>query len=263
MRIKTGVTDVSLIGVAVMFVLAGCQKPSHHNATAESPPVCFKPDTVDVWLVETLRDLTTEQAVLCEHTLCPYHFVEYGATLNELGRQNLDILIRHYREYPGPLSIRRGDVPASLYRARVRAVRDALHAGGVDVRQVPISDSLPGGEGLGGDRVARIMASPMQPGAPEQPISIGNLNIERGAKLLGGNAMIRVAPGYLTSCAALVLVWLAGCAHPKPQPSIHYAGDKTVTNDAWQTRCRQTAYTQDALRHGPRPRCGAPRPGGC
>jgi len=113
------------------------------------------------WLINTYHDDAIRNGVLAQHTLAPHHFQPFGAELNELGERDLDILATHYSRHPGRLNVRRGDADDALYDARVKAVRDALAGGGVDVARVQIADELPGGEGLVSEQVVVILEKKM------------------------------------------------------------------------------------------------------
>lgn len=163
--------------LAGLVLLAGCEKPLCH-CNAQTQPVTYEPQTVDPWLVEASSQLSVEKAVVRQHTLFPYQFVEYGAALNELGRRDLDILIRHYKQYPGPLNIRQGEAPDQLYQARVATVRDAMQCAGVNVQQVNVADGPVGGDGLAGDHVLVILKTPHETSAANRTVSVAPVTIQ-------------------------------------------------------------------------------------
>lgn len=174
------VLPMKVVVLVPLAMLVGCEKCCRHG-TVEARPMIYKPDTVDPWLVEASRDLSTEKAIVRQHTLFPYHFVEYGAALNELGRHDMDILIRHYRQYPGPVNARRGDdTPDALYQARVATVRDALAAGGVNVQQVNFTDGLAGGDGLAGEHALIILQAPTQASTPDRTVTVTPVTVQPG-----------------------------------------------------------------------------------
>lgn len=174
------VLPVMVVILVPLALLTGCQT-AHSQSDPALDPVTYKPDTVDPWLVEALAELPADKAVVRQHTLFAHDFVEYGAVLNELGRRHLEILIRHYRQYPGPLNVRRGDASKVLYDARVAAVRDALAAGGVNVQQVEVGSGLPGGEGLSGEYVLVALQEPMRPGRHGQSTTVTPLLLQQGS----------------------------------------------------------------------------------
>jgi hypothetical protein len=112
----------------------------------------------DMELVNTLNNVGVEQAILAQHTLYPYHFVVDGEELNELGRRDLAVLARHFRQRAGTLNIRPGEVPAQLYEARVVHVAEGLRQAGVEADRVNIADGMAGGDGMSSERAVIILA---------------------------------------------------------------------------------------------------------
>ncbi len=112
---------------------------------------------LDMELVNVLNNIELENAIVAQHTLYPYHFVQDGETLNKLGQRDLAVLARHFAKHPGSLNIRRGDTPAELYDARVAQAVQQLKQAGVSADQMSISDGMPGGTGLPSERVVMIL----------------------------------------------------------------------------------------------------------
>lgn len=146
---------LSLSACVIMAAASGCQtsdpdlKPrgtlnASHRAVNEA-------------LVESARLQSTDAAIIRQHTLYPYHFVQYGSDLNDLGKRDVHILARHYQNNPGPLNVNQGDAPASLYQARVQTVKDAMVMNGVAANRLTIADEMPGGEGLPSDWVVIVL----------------------------------------------------------------------------------------------------------
>ena len=129
-------------------LLAGCQE----DLNAERPD-----KNLDVELVKTLSHIGIENAIVSQHTLYPYHFVENGETLNDLGQHDLAVLARHYAERPGSLNVRRGEVSDELYQARVAQVAARLRAAGVSADRMEVSDGMPGGSGMPSEQVVTIL----------------------------------------------------------------------------------------------------------
>jgi hypothetical protein len=119
-------------------LLAGCNEERADQPTKK----------LDVELVNTLNNLQVENAIVTQRTLYPYHFVTGGAGLNDLGQRDLLVLARHFKEQPGALNIRQGEVDATLYRARVTQVQNRLKEAGVDLRRMTFEDGMPGGPGM-------------------------------------------------------------------------------------------------------------------
>jgi len=132
-----------LIGVFLM----GCQE-----STAEGPDE----RAVNTRLVNSYNDTAIQNAIVSQHTLYAYHFIQDGPELNELGERDLAVLTRHFIKNGGSLNIRRHDIPAELYQARVNTVRDRLKEAGIDMERVRVSDGMPGGSGMASERVLVI-----------------------------------------------------------------------------------------------------------
>jgi hypothetical protein len=77
--------------------------------------------------------------------------------LNDLGQRELAVLARHFAEYPGTLSVRRGPVTGDLYRIRLTSVMNGLKDAGVDMARMQLSDSMPGGTGMPCEQVVVIL----------------------------------------------------------------------------------------------------------
>ena len=140
-----------LATLAVLWVIAGCNDPA--------PPSGVDPGRMNRWIVRSFRDDSMKNAIIAQHRLHPYHFVTNGAELNGLGDHDLKILAERFKDHPGKLNVRRGDLTAKLYKARVATVRAALQRDGVDVDKVAIVDGLPGGDGMESERVLQIRAA--------------------------------------------------------------------------------------------------------
>ena len=96
-------------------------------------------------------------AIVRQHTLYPYHFRPASVELNELGRRDVTVLARYYKDDGGSVNVRQGDVDPRLYAGRITTVLDALARHGVDRGQIRVADSLPGGDGLASDQVVAIL----------------------------------------------------------------------------------------------------------
>ena len=100
--------------VLICVLIMGCQE-----TVMESPD---KP-VINRQLVNTYNDIALENAIISQHTLYPYHFVNNGAELNELGKRDLAVLIRHFTKEAGHLNIRKQNISTELYEARVESVQ--------------------------------------------------------------------------------------------------------------------------------------------
>ena len=108
-------------------------------------------------LVNTINDIAMQNAIISQHTLFPYHFVKNSDKLNELGRFDLTILANHFMENPGHLNIRRNNTPEELYQARVSCILEQLEDMGIEAEQITVSDGMPGGSGMGSEKVLTIL----------------------------------------------------------------------------------------------------------
>lgn len=111
------------------------------------------------WMADHVRDAAVAGAILRQHTLYPYHFQDNTDQLNALGQRDLNVLVTHYRNAPGPINVRRGETPEALYDARVNAVRKHLTDAGLDTNRIALADADPGGSGMASERVVRILSA--------------------------------------------------------------------------------------------------------
>ena len=130
------------------ILIVGCQGEKKEN-----------PDNQMIYseLINSFNDIQTENAIISQHTLFPYHFVKNGAELNELGQRDCDILAKHFADHPGQLNIRRNSISEDLYEARIQTVIDNFKEAGVKTEQVSISDGMPGGSGMASEKVLIIL----------------------------------------------------------------------------------------------------------
>ena len=111
---------------------------------------------VNVWLVKSMYRSEAENAIIDQHTLFPYHFIEESAELSDAGRSDLAVLASHYLRYPGSLNVRRSGADEVLHTARVKTVTEYLASAHVEMEKMKISDDLPGGDGMESERVGVI-----------------------------------------------------------------------------------------------------------
>jgi len=133
-------------------LMAGC-----YQSVQKSPE-----RAINTELVNSLNDIAMENAIVSQHTLFGYHFIENAAELNELGQRDLTILARHFMENPGCLNIRHDNIPEDLYEARVSLVREKLKQAGVKTDRINISNDMPGGSGMASERVVTILENEQQ-----------------------------------------------------------------------------------------------------
>jgi len=145
------------------MLAAGCAQNKPEATTQPSPP---SSQTTDIMIVDSINDSGIRTAIIAQHTLYAYHFLEGGAELNDLGKRDLAVLMTHFKARGGgTLSIRRGDTPDTLYVERVSGVKDLLKSGGIDLATVQIADASPGGLGMTGNNAVRAMSKSL----PETP----------------------------------------------------------------------------------------------
>jgi hypothetical protein len=147
MKLNTSTVVVTLL---IGVLLAGCEK-----STTKGPD----DRVVNTRLVNSYNDAALQNAIVSEHTLYAYHFVQDGPQLNELGERDLAVLTQHFARNGGSLNIRRHDIPAELYQARVNAVQERLREAGIDMERVRVSEGMPGGSGMASERVLVILES--------------------------------------------------------------------------------------------------------
>ncbi len=140
--------SIILMITLLCFVLVGC------NESVQQGP---DKREINIKLINSFNDIAMENAIISQHTLFPYHFVNNSATLNVLGQRDLAVLVKHFTGNPGDLGIRRGNTNESLYNARVDAVLTAISEAGIDMAQVQTSDSMAGGSGMTSERVLTIL----------------------------------------------------------------------------------------------------------
>ena len=108
-------------------------------------------------LVNTVNDTAIQYAIISQHTLFPYHFVNNSNRLNELGEFDLNVLANHFLKNPGQLNIRRDDTPEELYQARVSFVLERLENAGIESEKIAFSDGMPGGSGMPSEKILTIL----------------------------------------------------------------------------------------------------------
>ncbi|MHC4124149.1 MAG: hypothetical protein ACYSSI_11290 [Planctomycetota bacterium] len=135
----------------ICVLICGCEE------TQQVEPI--DKSAVNAELINTFNDISMENAIIAQHTLYPYHFVQNGEQLNELGKRDLSILAAHLKDYPGQLNVRRDGITGDLYQARVTYTLEQLRQAGVDSQRVSVSDGMPGGSGMFSEQVINILES--------------------------------------------------------------------------------------------------------
>ncbi|MHC4759164.1 MAG: rhodanese-like domain-containing protein [Planctomycetota bacterium] len=108
-------------------------------------------------LIHAYNNMAIEAAVISQHTLYPYHFIQNSKELNDLGFRDFGVLAGHFLENPGTLNIRHDQsVSDDLYGRRVEYISDMLEESGVDSDRIAIEDGMPGGSGVTSERLLFI-----------------------------------------------------------------------------------------------------------
>lgn len=162
-------------------VVVGCESP------APEPEDRIDTHAANRLMYEAIRDAAIKNAVIRQHTLYPYHFVQDSAQLNPLGLKELGVLISHCRENPGKFNVRRGGASDELYRSRLESVMLAMADAGVEMGNVRVSDGLPGGDGMPADQVLKVTRGRNSPSQP--------LYYENGGSSQGGGINLGVRVG--------------------------------------------------------------------
>lgn len=148
-----------LLAATLILAAAGCARTRHDPALAHADP----PPQTNIQLVDAVADAQVRAGIIVQHTLYAHEFIPNGTILNDLGQRDLAILAEHYRRFPGPLNIQRGDASPDLYEQRVRHVVQALQQADIDTGWIKVTDGLPGGDGSPADRVLLVLRRSQQP----------------------------------------------------------------------------------------------------
>lgn len=140
--------NMSILIMLFCFLMIGCQE------TLDTSP---DRSSINSQLINTYSDMALENAVISQHSLYPYHFVANGAELNELGKRDLTVLIRHFTKQAGHLNIRKHNISVELYEARVETVHKRLQDAGINTDRISISDDMPGGSGIASESILVIL----------------------------------------------------------------------------------------------------------
>ena len=132
------------------LVFCGCQEEQAETNTVNESEVNRK-------IVDTYSDLAIQNAIIAQHTLYPYHFVNNGAQLNGLGERDLSVLIQHFQNNPGQLILQQGGTESLLYQSRAQTVYEKLLQGGIPDGKIRITDGMPGGNGIASNSIIEIL----------------------------------------------------------------------------------------------------------
>jgi hypothetical protein len=139
-------------------------------------------------LVTVYNDMAIENAIITQHTLYPYHFVQNSQELNELGFRDFGVLAGHFIENPGTLNVRQDhSVTDDLHERRVEFVQEMLEEAGVDSDRINIEDGMPGGSGLASERVLFILEKAKEAPAAATPSSFSGSSSGGGSSRMSGS----------------------------------------------------------------------------
>jgi len=136
--------------VCAVVLLCGCQEEQADTNTLDT-------DVVNKKIVDTYSDLAIQNAIITQHTLYPYHFVNNSAQLNGLGQRDLTVLVQHFQNNPGKLILQQGGTESLLYQSRAQTVYEMLLAGGIPDEKIRIADGMPGGDGIASNSIIEIL----------------------------------------------------------------------------------------------------------
>lgn len=152
-------TRLTVIGslLAVVACLIGCDTP---------PKSASKPD---IQPVQSVLGRQVAEGLSAQHAMMPYHFRANSAELNDLGRQDLELLAQDFLTAPGPLTVRHGAESSELYGQRKETVLRFLSEYGVKTARVSINDDSLDGDGASSEQARQAldrMNTSVEPGTP-------------------------------------------------------------------------------------------------
>ncbi|MBL7214998.1 MAG: hypothetical protein ISS71_04905 [Phycisphaerae bacterium] len=124
-------------------------------------------------IVGSYSDLAIQNAIIAQHTLYPYHFVNNSADLNTIGDRDLSVLIKHFQQNPGEITVQKGSADDLLYQARGLMVYEKLLEAGIAQNKINITDGMPGGDGMPSGSVIQILEK-----AKDTPGSGGGMQVQ-------------------------------------------------------------------------------------
>ena len=142
-----------LVVGALVLMVVGCGSP-------QTAPVVQVPK--DAWVsesalvAEAVAVAQMRRDVIAGHTLYSHDFIPGSAALYDWGRRDLAILADHYRVFPGPVNVERGDAADNLYNQRIDTVLRGLARAGVEARRMEVADATPPASGGPADRLVLV-----------------------------------------------------------------------------------------------------------
>jgi predicted small secreted protein len=142
-----------VLSLVLCAALAACTTPSGDSSDIQ--------EHRGPWAGDEIQNASLYNAIISQHTLYPYHFLNGSGELNELGARDLSVLTDHFLHSGGDLNVHRGAANETVYEARVKTVLERLSAAGVPAGAVAVKDGLPGGDGISSERVIVILKEKM------------------------------------------------------------------------------------------------------
>ncbi len=142
-----------ILPLVLCAVLGACTSPGGNNSDVEQHR--------GPWAGDEIQNASLNNAIVAQHTLYPYHFLNGSGELNDLGARDLCVLTDHFLKSGGDLNVHRGRASQAVYEARVKTVLERLSAAGVPSGAVAVKDGLPGGDGISSERVIVILKEKM------------------------------------------------------------------------------------------------------
>lgn len=169
----------------VTLVLAACgpTPPPQPNSVHVQEDVQREADRM--YVQEPFED-QVRQGVIRQKTIFENQFRADSAELTTIGRRNVRILAKAMGESGGRIAVPRGSATATLYAARLDAVRAALSEDGITRDRVQVGDGTPGGPGMATVEAIRIRENADR--KPMQQSGGQTLNPFGDGKMVGGNS---------------------------------------------------------------------------
>lgn len=153
-------SSVVKLTLVVTFMLAGLGCQSDGGGSKDKPkPTTLQPaelTQLDRWAVESPMRASVEAGVVSQSALFEYHFNQGKSTLTPVGRRDLAILARYFRNEDWTLVVRQGNASDALYGTRCDAVEEFVVMEFPARGSLTILDGLPGGAGLASTDARRI-----------------------------------------------------------------------------------------------------------
>jgi hypothetical protein len=122
---------------------------------ASDDTIVFDESAMDRATIESLLVQATDNGIVRQNTVYPYHFLAGTDELTPLGHRCVETLANHYRHRGGSVQVVRNGTSEDLYQARVAAILNVMSVVGV-ASQVKVTEDMPGGDGLTSDHILTV-----------------------------------------------------------------------------------------------------------